>query len=132
MYLSDAGHMIQTIWQEIPDHYPGIDVDAFVVMPNHIHGIIVLGKVGTGPRACPNSAMTLPDVVQRFKSLTMARYRQGVKSQGWPPFPGKLWQRNYYEHIVRNESDLDRIREYIENNALNWKQDRNFVHDGNQ
>ena len=57
--------------------------------------------------------MSLPDVVHRFKSLTTTRYRHGVLQNGWSPFPGRLWQRNYYERVIRNDGELRHIREYI-------------------
>jgi REP element-mobilizing transposase RayT len=66
----------------------------------------------------------LGDVVGAFKSLSTNAYIRGVRELGWPPFDKRLWQRNYYEHIVRNEDDLNRIREYIENNPANWETDR--------
>ena len=69
--------------------------------------------------------MSLSDVVHRFKSFTTATYRKCVEKLNWPPFPGKLWQRNYYEHIIRNEDELNRIREYILNNPLQWDNDEN-------
>ena len=118
-------------------------------MPNHVHGIIVLdngqarGPAPTNgqPRGCdngqpqkfdkgqprgvaPTAGLSLPDVVHRFKSLTTARYRHGVKQKQWPPFPGKLWQRNYYEHIVRDENELNDIRKYIMDNPKKWDLDR--------
>ncbi|MHB1350162.1 MAG: transposase [Desulfobulbaceae bacterium] len=61
--------------------------------------------------------------MQRFKSMTTKRYADGVRYSAWPPFPGRLWQRNYYEHIVRGEEDLHRIREYIANNQAKWPSD---------
>ncbi|MEN6536023.1 MAG: transposase [Bryobacteraceae bacterium] len=133
MRLNESGRMAQTAWDELPRHYPGVETDAFIVMPKHIHGIIVL-SVGAGPRGCPLSArptcddsnpeegqprgvaptkpprLSLSDVVHRFKSLTTNRYADGVKRHGWPPFPGRLWQRNYYEHIIRDDMALSRIR----------------------
>ena len=136
MRLNDAGKMIQVVWDEIPAYYPGIDIDSFIVMPNHIHGIVVI--VGAAPRGRPESAyspqngqaqgpappgLTLPDMVHRFKTMTTKRYADFVKQNGWPPFPGKLWQRNYWEHIVRNEPELNRIREYIHNNPAQWELD---------
>ncbi len=157
--LSGAGRMVQSIWDALPQYYPGVDIDAFVVMPNHVHGIIVLTEhervldiptgqaqpIGQargpsagqarGPSAGqargpamgqargPAPTLSLPDVVQRFKSLTTARYRQGVIEENWPPFPGRLWQRNYYEHIIRNEAELNSIREYIFYNPDHWVQD---------
>ena len=66
---------------------------------------------------------TLSDVVYTFKSWTTKRYSDGVKQDGWPAFPGRLWQRNYYEHVIRNEDDMDRICEYIDQNPLNWATD---------
>ena len=56
--------------------------------------------------------------------MTTKRYADGVKQHGWPSFPGKLWQRNYYEHIIRDENDMARIREYIANNPAQWDTDR--------
>ncbi|BBO90752.1 hypothetical protein DSCOOX_39320 [Desulfosarcina ovata subsp. ovata] len=136
MVLNDAGKMIRSVWDEIPHHYPGIGTDEFVIMPNHIHGIIVIVKAGS--RACPSSVqpsikgqpqggaptMTLPDVVHRFKTMTTKRYSDGVKQNDWKPFPGKLWQRNYWEHIVRDELELNAIREYVRNNPAQWELDR--------
>jgi REP element-mobilizing transposase RayT len=140
MTLNEAGRMVQAVWEELSIHYPGVECDGFVVMPNHIHGVIAL--VGAGPRACPDDGLpvvdagpracpdvlppviaethrpdegqprgvaptlSLPDVVHRFKTLTTKRYVEGVKQLGWAPFAGRLWQRNYYEHIVRDEESL--------------------------
>jgi putative transposase len=85
MRMNDVGKMVQTVWNELPQYYRDVDIDTFIVMPNHVHGILVLG-VGAGPRACPTSGqpqgvaptMSLPAVVHRFKSLTTTRYRYGV------------------------------------------------------
>jgi REP element-mobilizing transposase RayT len=62
----------------------------------------------------------LPDVVHRFKTMTTKRYADGVRANQWPPFPGRLWQRNYYEHIIRDDQSWQRIREYIMTNPLRW------------
>ena len=67
--------------------------------------------------------MSLPDVVHRFKSLTTTCFRHGVIQNGWPPFSRKLWQRNYYEHVIRDENECDRIREYIASNPARWAED---------
>lgn len=64
------------------------------------------------------------DVVGAWKSLTTVAYIAGVRQAGWPPFSGRLWQRNYYEHIVRNDDDLAAIRHYILTNAQQWAHDR--------
>ena len=65
----------------------------------------------------------LQNVVQWFKTMTTNEYIRHVKQNGWKPFNGKLWQRNYYEHIIRNEDDLNQIREYIMNNPWKWDLD---------
>ena len=71
-----------------------------------------------------NHGLSLPDVVHRFKTMMTKRYVDGVKQNGWPPFSGKIWQRNYDEHIVRDEEDMTRIREYITNNPARWDTDK--------
>jgi len=128
--LSDAGHMVDDVWTEMPMFYRGVDIDGFVVMPNHIHGIITL--VGAGPCACPETgrpqgaaptAISLPDVVQRFKTLTTRRYADSVKRLGWPAFRGRLWQRGYYERIIRDDVELNRIRRYVAENPQYWAED---------
>jgi REP element-mobilizing transposase RayT len=65
----------------------------------------------------------LGDIVDWFKTMTTNEYIRAVKDLGWPPFPGKLWQRGYYEHIVRDGNDMDRIRQYILDNPANWETD---------
>lgn len=139
MILNGPGQMVESVWRELPQHYPGVEVDTFVVMPNHLHGVIIL--VGAGPRACPDNpgqpqgargqpqgvaptgTMSLPDVVHRFKSLTTARYRRGILHGRWLPFPGRLWQRNYYERVIRDDAELHRIRQYIIDNPARWSED---------
>jgi RimJ/RimL family protein N-acetyltransferase/REP element-mobilizing transposase RayT len=112
MYPSAAGKMVQQVWDELPLHYEGVEIDTFVVMPDHIHGIIILKGYG---------GLTLGDVVHRFKSFTTAKYRHGVKSHYWEAFEQRLWHRNYYEHIIRNERALQNIRRYIANNPIAWR-----------
>ena len=130
MRLSDAGQMVQVVWKELTLRYPGVETDAFVIMPNHVHGIIIL--VGAGPCACPDTigqpqgvapTRGLPDVVHHFKTMTIKRYSDGVQQWQWPPYKEKLWQRNYYEHIIRDDKQLNRAREYILNNPLQWALD---------
>ncbi|CAK8714609.1 MAG: REP element-mobilizing transposase RayT [Candidatus Electronema aureum] len=125
MRLNTAGQMIREIWHEMPEYYSGVALDAFTVMPNHLHGIVVLsgqiqGMIGQAQGPAP----TLPDVMRRYKTLTTKRYADGVKGCGWRPFPGKLWQRNYWERVIRDEHELNGIREYIENNPARWTEDQ--------
>lgn len=129
MLLNDAGRMVQKAWDDLADHYPGLETDAVVVMPNHLHGVIVLLK-GQGPasgvqdpHAEAARGLRLGDVVHRFKSLTTRRFADGVKGLGWPAFPGRLWQRNYFEPVIRDRESLDRSREYIAANPALWVSD---------
>ena len=136
--LNDTGRMVQAVWEELSIHYPGVEGDGFVVMPNHFHGIIVIADVTVGAdlRVGPNSegahpthqgahtGAPLPTVVQWFKTMTTNEYMRGIKTFGWTPFPGQLWQRNYYEHIVRDDVSLNRIRQYILDNPARWEFDR--------
>jgi len=146
MKLNEAGKMVLHVWNKLTVKYSGVEIDEYIVMPNHMHGIVLI--VGAGPRACPVSiagqqhedgqpqktgqpqgvapTLSLPDIVHRLKSFTTAQYRLGVTQNNWRQFPDKLWQRNYYEHIIRNEIELNKIREYIKNNPLNWSEDENY------
>ena len=133
MHVNDAGRMVDAAWTALPQRFPAIELDACIIMPNHLHGIIVVVgatlvvahdamvapvAVGVPDRAGTSPAPTLGDIVGAFKSITTHAYIQGVHHQGWPPFNQRVWQRNYYDHIIRNERDLNRIREYISHNPL--------------
>ena len=254
MRLNDAGRMVLAEWNMLPERFPHVVLDAFVVMPNHVHGIVVItnpatddtattaptivgtglvpvpnagtmgavpnagamgaapnagtmgaapnagtmgaapnaGTMGAAPNAgtmgavpnagtmgaAPNDGMmgavpddgativgtglvpvpddgattrvaptaativgtdlvpvpddgattrvapTVGDIVGAFKSRVTVEYIRGVKTSGWPPFRGRLWQRNYYEHIIRNERALNAIRQYIIENPRRWQMDR--------
>jgi len=128
MVLNRAGQAVQAAWFEIPDRFPGIELDAFVVMPNHIHGIIGLfhGK-GAVPRkvkprgaasSAPTSAISLGRVIRAYKSLSAIEVNRLLRRKGQ-----QIWQRNYYEHIIRQGEDLSEIRRYIAENPANWSDD---------
>jgi putative transposase len=124
MRLNDAGRMVQSVWEGLPRHYAGMDIDEFVVMPNHVHGILTLldggGIVGSGFKpALTVKRYGLPEIVRGFKTFSSRQINQSHGTTGT-----SLWQRNYYEHIVRDENDLNRIRRYIEDNLLMWAMDR--------
>ena len=208
--LNDAGFMIRKMWEILPDRFPYIRLDTFILMPNHLHGIIVIFeeensadkkkiigdrmKTGAGDehkvRPCggilaedmgenkiignsrhivgrdehkvrPYGRILVEDVgenkmigdkmengvgdehkvrpygargtkkgtigriIQAFKSITTVEYIKGVEYKNWPSFEKKLWQRNYYDRIIRSDEELCRIREYILNNPLKWEFDRN-------
>jgi len=121
--------MIHAVWSQFPAFNSSIDTDVFVVMANHFHGILFVGATPSGcplARQKPDTTpmkLSLPDVVHRFKTLTTKRYTDGVKRLGWPRFIERLWQRNYYEHVIRNDESLNCIREYIVSNPLRWDLD---------
>ncbi len=136
MIVNVAGRMIEGWWDELTRKFPSIETDTYVVMPNHFHGVVLVGAALCGrpepgrpesesdvqaPSGHPRrGAPTLGDIVDWFKTMTTNEYIREVKRQGWPPFPGRLWQRNYYEHIIRGDDELRSIREYIANNPLRW------------
>jgi REP element-mobilizing transposase RayT len=118
MHLNDAGRIILSQWEALPVRFSGVELDVFGVMPNHLHGILVLAT--TAESAAPP---VLGEIVGAFKSLTTDLYIKGVKQSGWLPFRGRLWQRNFHEHIIRNEKTLQRIRQYIVDNPIHWEID---------
>lgn len=115
--LNDAGAMVTHWWKALPTKFAHVEVDTYVVMPDHVHGIIVI-HAATEPPSLPHAA--LPTLMQWFKTMTTNAYIRGVKHHGWPAFCGKVWHRNYYERIIRNEAAHDAIRRYILNNPAKW------------
>ena len=133
MVLNNVGNIIEKIWNKISERFNNVELDEFQIMPNHIHGIIVIVGAGFMPargwattRVAPTAVdTTVGDIIGTFKSLTTNEYIMNVKNHNWPSFDKRLWQRNYYEHIIRNEYSLNKIRQYIKNNPTNWNEDRN-------
>lgn len=136
MILNEFGKIVDKKIIELKI-YKNVDVDIHCVMPNHVHLIL---NVGADPRVRPNnnnprvnvlgstqgSTPTIGEYVKRLKTLTTRIYIENVKNNNWPLFDKRLWQRNYYEHIICNEIELKKIREYIKNNPLFWNQDINY------
>ena len=126
MRLNDAGQAAQAEWVRLPECFQSIELDEFVIMPNHLHGIILVGA-GLAPpggksaasRGAASSAPTLGHILRAFKSISAIAVNRLLGRSG-----RSLWQRNYYEHIVRSENELARIREYIANNPAQWALDR--------
>ena len=185
IHLNDAGRMVWRWWEELEHKFSNCVPGMFVVMPNHVHGVVHIvddnkftegedfgvnddagENVGADLRVCPDYdtglgahgnlgahdllgahigaplpdpgahddlgahddsgthiGAPLPEIVQWFKTMTTNEYIRGVKSFAWTPFIGKLWQRNYYEHIVRNEGALHTIEQYILDNPRRWATD---------
>ncbi len=130
MFLNDSGHMIFSVLKSSMLRYPGFQMDIFVVMPNHIHAIIINAGIApadtvAGPAQRPAPTCSLPEIIRDFKSFTTYRYLQGIRNENWEPFHNRLWQRSYYERVIRNDHELQKIREYIINNPRQWELDRN-------
>ncbi len=128
MVLNDVGKIVNDFWIKTKCHFADITFNTFVIMPNHYHAIITVGA--GSPRPCVenyigqndigrgNPAPTLGNIVGFFKYQTTKQINQLRQTPGQ-----KLWQRNYYEHIIRNEDDYNKIYEYINNNILEWELD---------
>ncbi len=133
MRLNGAGGVVEDCWHALPRRYPRIILDEFVVMPNHVHGIVVIGEPGLihegahegrpyrRPDGCGHPpASALGDVVGGFKSTSTVVYGSGVRAFGWRRFRRRLWQRNYYERIIRDADSMNRVRSYIRDNPARW------------
>jgi putative transposase len=129
VYLSPAGDIVKRHWVEIPKHFENVDLDEFIIMPNHIHGIIVLtepvGAIHESPLPKTQQqrrTMTLSKIIGRFKMSSAKEINLLHNTPGH-----HVWQRNYYEHIIRSDRELTNIREYIINNPLNWHADEEKI-----
>jgi REP element-mobilizing transposase RayT len=143
MHLSEIGAIVEECWNEIPHHFPYASLDVSRVMPNHLHGIIIIGgeararrgvPVHSPPRAAafgkpvPGSLATMVGLFKqgvtrrvRARHATVRAGNAAVRARHGVPL--HIWHENYYEHVIRNERELDRIREYIRTNPLRWRYD---------
>ena len=130
--LSEIGKIVEECWLAIPDHFPGVILDRYVIMPNHIHGLLEIEPEscrGTACRAPTNTTEcfekfgapvsgSLPTIIRSFKSASTKRINEQHNT------PGKsFWQRNYWEHGIRTDKELNRIQTYIVENPLCWDED---------
>jgi REP element-mobilizing transposase RayT len=123
MQLNDIGRKVWLVWEELCKRFADISIDAFTVMPNHIHGIVVVGAQFIAPnhptvaqKGAMNRAPTLGEIVRTYKAISTRLIRQSINA-------GFVWQRNYYEHVIRDDHSLERIRDYIVNNPARWAED---------
>jgi len=107
--LSPAGRIVENSWHELREHYRGLELDVFVTMPNHVHGIVFLA----------DGAPTLSEIIRGFKTYS-ARHANALRDTAGQP----VWQRGFHDHIIRNEKTLSMVREYIVNNPAKWHHDR--------
>ncbi len=123
MKVNDYGEIVRQTWLDLPQHYPNVQLNAFVIMPNHIHGIVFLEDVGAGLKPAPTGFQDkhhhLSEIIRAFKTFSAKRINKLRNMAG-----KSGWQRNYYEHVIRRDESLAKIREYIENNPLRWALDR--------
>jgi len=124
MKTNILGDLLTSIWKSLPDRF-SVDLGSYQIMPNHFHGIILINQSVGAPlvgalsktgqvQDLPLRKISLGDIVGTFKSLSTNAWKHG-----------KFWQRNYYEHVIRNDKDFDKISWYIENNPLMWDEDEN-------
>ncbi len=137
MRVNAAGAMIEQWWSKLPGKFSHVETDEFVVMPNHIHGLLFINGAdvavnepsqlaGVGGHAGPPLQMAgapLSRIMQWFKTMTTNAYFAGVHIDGWTPAISKLWQRGYFDHIVRRDEALNDIRQYIIDNPGKWSED---------
>lgn len=130
--LNNAGKVVEECWQEIPSHFPQVELDEFVIMPNHVHGILVIGDPGGAAAERANDRANDYSPLQKKRpagtSRTIGSIVRGFKigvtkwmRQTHPIY--EVWQRNYWEHIIRDEAELAQTREYIRNNPVRWELD---------
>ena len=128
MQLNDTGQLIANAWEWLATRYPHVELDSYVIMPNHLHGIIVItsdtrrGSSRTAPDSPAASAPTrrkpLGRLIGAFKTVST---KQVNLAHGTP---GRLlWQRNYYEHVIRDDEEWNQVREYIAGNPMQWEMD---------
>jgi REP element-mobilizing transposase RayT len=124
--MNDAGRIVDEEWRRTSAIRKDVSIDAYVVMPNHFHGIVVLHDCRGTARRAPTVerfgrpvAGSVPTIVRAFKSAATKRINEFRNTPG-----AHIWQRNYYEHIVRDDDELNRIRQYIVDNPARWSQDR--------
>ncbi len=113
MLLNDYGTIVQKRWEFLKNYHEQVNLDEFVVMPNHFHGIVVLND---------QNKVSLSKLIRQFKTYSAIQINQLRKMKGVP-----VWKRDYYEHVIRNEKDLTRIREYIMNNPAKWSDDTFYI-----
>jgi len=127
MILNGAGRVVEKCWTDIPAHFPHIELDGFVVMPNHVHGILLItetvGANNYSPLRSPPSSQQRPGTSKTIGAVIRG-FKIGVtKWMRKDALIHNIWQRNYYEHIIRSEDALQRLREYIMTNPIRWAED---------
>jgi REP element-mobilizing transposase RayT len=138
IWPNPIGKIVEKCWYDLERHFPTISLDEFILMPNHLHGIICMGEASASLKrnfqpvfaadASPQRPIgtapgSLGAIIQNFKSVSTRKINQVLGNSGQ-----KVWQRNYYERIIRDEAELNRIRQYILNNPIRCELDNEYPH----
>ena len=122
--LNTLGCIVQTCWEEIPKHFANAELDSFVIMPNHVHGIVVIFDEATGDKYQSERfgnpiAQSLSTMMRSFKSAVTKQINQLLMTDNTP-----VWQGRFHDHIIRNEQSLNLLREYVAANPSRWQEDQ--------
>ena len=115
--LTDLGQYVEEAVIHLPKIFPQVLIDQYCIMPNHIHGVLILQNAGG------HGNPPLHGIIGRFKSYTTYVYNKNQKNK-------PLWQRSFYDHIIRNQKELDEIRKYIQENPMKWYEDKYYTESG--
>ncbi len=118
MQETEQSKICMACWLDLPNHYPNCILDEFIIMPNHVHGIVVIQNQNTNNNKTKQYSVS--EIIRGFKTFTARKINYSRCTKGMP-----FWQSRFHDRIIRNEEELNRIREYIFNNVLNWESDRN-------
>ena len=120
MQLNDTGRLISDAWEWLATRHSYVELDSYIVMPNHLHGILVLAsdRPKGGSRTAPTGRKPLGRLIGAFKTVSTRQVNLTLGTPGQP-----LWQRNYYERVIRNDEEWNRVREYIASNPMQWDKD---------
>lgn len=117
MVLNEFGKIVNSCWQDLSNHYKNCSLDQFIIMPNHIHGIIVVAPVGEGLKPSPTRVHGLSEIVRGFKTFSSRKINQLNQIHF-------SWQRSFYDHVIRKDESLNNIRQYILSNPYKWAVDK--------
>ena len=128
MVLNEYGKIINQCWDDLPNHYQNCRLDEFIIMPNHMHGIVIIDNSAAGTGLKPVRTILVPTTAKQYSLSEIIRGLKTFSSRKINEQNPNLkfrWQSRFYDHIIRDEKPLDDIREYIRSNPLKWESDRN-------
>ncbi|MGZ3524430.1 MAG: transposase [Thermodesulfobacteriota bacterium] len=120
MNLNICGEIVSKCWYDLPKHYLNCSLDSFIIMPNHVHGVVAIDNenvVGNGLKPFPTHGLS--EIIRGFKSFSSRKINEEIRNDD-----EFQWQKSFYDHVIRTDQSLESIREYIQNNPLKWDLDR--------